>query len=237
MGRMIQLLAGWFKGSVMQKDEMDQALDHLVERGYAPKVVLDIGSAKGYWSLRAGSRWKQAHFYMIDPLSESESSLQQIVQRDPRFHYLLTAVGETRGEITMNMTPDCDGSSALDYPGADPSRQRRIPVESIDNLLTEGKIAPPDLVKIDVQGFEMHVLRGGAKMFDTANAFIIETNFYRFMPECPLAHEIIAHMTQNGYRMFDLAGSLRRPHQNDLAQIDIVFAREGGLLLNSDRWM
>ncbi len=236
MGSVFRRLTSWFKGSVMQKDEMDVALDHLVAKGYQPGVVLDIGAAKGYWSLRAGGRWKQAEFYMIDPLVESEPSLREIVARHPRFHYLLTAVGDTRGEVIMNLTPDCDGSSALDYPGADPARQRRIPLDTIDNLLAAGKLAAPDLVKLDVQGFEMHVLRGGQQMFDTAEVFIIETNLYRFMPDCPLVHEVMAYMAERGYRMFDLAGSLRRPFENDLAQIDIVFVKESSRLVESNRW-
>jgi FkbM family methyltransferase len=236
VGSVIRRLSGWFKGSVMQKDEMDLALDHLVAKGYAPRVVLDIGSAKGYWSLRAGGRWKDAQFYMIDPLTESEPSLKDIVAKHPRFHYVLTAVGDQPGEVIMNLTADCDGSSALDYPGADPNRQRRIPVETIDNLLAAGKLAAPNLVKIDVQGFEMHVLRGGQRMFASADVFIIETNLYRFMPDCPLLHEVVAYMAERGYRIFDLAGSLRRPFENDLAQIDVVFVSEKSNLVESNRW-
>jgi FkbM family methyltransferase len=220
----------------MQKDEMDLALDHLVAKGFAPRVVLDIGSAKGYWSLRAGGRWKEARFFMIDPLTESEPSLREIVARHPRFSYLLTAVGDEPGELVMNLTPDCDGSSALDYPGADPARQRRIPVDTVDNLLAAGKLMNPDLVKIDVQGFEMHVLRGGQRLFASAEVFIIETNLYRFMPACPLLHEVVAYMAERGYRIFDLAGSLRRPFENDLAQIDVVFVSDKSRLVQSNRW-
>src|SRR5690606_2178677 len=137
-----------------------------------------------------------------------------------RFEYLLLAVGDRSGTVTMNVTPDFDGSSALDYPGADPSRQRQIPLETIDNLLATGKVPAPQLVKIDVQGCEMQVLQGGSALFRSAEVFIIETNLYRFMPECPLLHEVIAYMAERGFRVFDFAGSLRRPYQDDLAQVD-----------------
>lgn len=216
---------------------MDTALDHLAAKGFVPDVVLDVGSAKGYWSLRAASRWKQARFHMIDPLAESEPSLQEICRKHDRFHYLLMAVGNRTGTATMNVTPDFDGSSALDYPGADPSRQRQIPLDTIDNLLVTGKLPAPQLVKIDVQGFEMQVLEGGGKLFETAEVFIIEANLYRFMPDCPLVHEIVAYMAARGYRMFDFAGTLRRPYQNDLAQIDVVFVSEKSPLVGSNRWM
>jgi FkbM family methyltransferase len=220
----------------MQSDEMDQALEHLQAKGFNPGVVLDVGAAKGYWSLRAAWRWKQARFFMIDPLVESEPALKEITRKDPRFAYALCAVGARRGQVVMNVTPDFDGSSALDYPGADPTRQRTIPLETIDHLLAEGTLAPPDLVKIDVQGFEMQVLEGGERLFQTAQVFIIETNLYRFMPECPLLHEVVAYMAQRGFRVFDLAGQLRRPFENDLAQIDVVFVSETSSLVASNRW-
>lgn len=220
----------------MRQDDMDKALDHLHTKGFRPQAVLDIGSAKGYWSLRAGMRFKDARFYMIDPLSESEEALQTICRKHSRFHYVLTAIGSERGEVTMNITPDCDGSSALDYPGADPSRQRKVPVETIDNLIAEGRIAPPDFVKIDVQGFEMRVLQGGQRLFESTEVFIIEANLYKFMPECPLAHEVILYMAERGYRLFDLAGELRRPFEDDLAQLDLVFVSNKSALVASNRW-
>jgi len=220
----------------MQQDEMDKALDHLLAKGFAPEVVLDIGAAKGYWSLRAASRWKQARFQMIDPLVESEPSLQEICRKHGRFDYLLLAVGNQTGTVTLNVTPDYDGSSALDYPGADPSRQRQIPLDTIDNLLSAGKLKPPQLVKIDVQGFEMQVLEGGSALFSSAEVFIIETNLYRFMPKCPLLHEVVAYMAERGYRVFDFAGSLRRPYQDDLAQVDVVFVSDKSPLVASNQW-
>src|SRR5262249_9132894 len=84
-------------------NEMHQALQHLVLKGFAPRVVLDIGSAKGWWSMIAGWYFKQARFYMIDPLTDSEENLKQICEQDARFRYLLMAVGSTPGEVTMNV--------------------------------------------------------------------------------------------------------------------------------------
>ena len=41
-----------------------------------------------------------------------------------------------------------------------------VPVVSLDELLASGARAP-NLIKIDVEGGEMEVLRGGAKLFAT----------------------------------------------------------------------
>lgn len=217
-------------------DEMDKAWRHLAEKNFQPEVVLDIGAAKGFWSLRAAEYFKKADFFMIDPLQESRSNLQEIC-KNPRFHYLLTAVGNVPGTLVMNVFPDCDGSTLLSFPGEDPGMQRSVPVATVDQLLSDNRIKPPELVKIDVQGFELKVLEGGQKLFQTAEVFIIEVNLFRFMPECPLVHEVVSYMAGRGFFLFDLAGSLRRPYENDLGQLDLVFVSAKSSMVKSNRWI
>jgi FkbM family methyltransferase len=232
------LLRGNGGDKLLPESEMDRALQHLVEKQFMPKVILDIGAAKGCWSLRAGTLFREAEFFMIDPLIESEESLRSMCKADPRYKYILIAVGDEAGHQRMNITPDCDGSTLLDYYSrAQSSRQRLVPVATVDQLLSEGRIKPPDLVKIDVQGYEIRVLQGGLKLFDTAEVFIIETNLFKFMPECPRAHEIIPAMSQKDFFLFDLAGSLRRPFENDLAQLDMVFVSAKSPMVSSNRWI
>jgi FkbM family methyltransferase len=217
---------------------MNKCLRHLVEKDFRPDVVLDIGAAKGFWSLTAGRLFKQAEFFMIDPLVESEEKLRSMCENDSRFHYILTAIGKETGEFSMNVTQDLNGSTLLPYyGGGDPERQRKIPVVTVDQLLSERKIKPPHLVKIDVQGYELKVLEGASKLFDTAEVFIIEANLFKFMPECPRVHDVIAFMAEREFFLFDLAGLLRRPFENDLAQLDLVFVSAKSPMVRSNAWI
>jgi FkbM family methyltransferase len=234
-GEMLKKIINLGHGQRAGRDDMEAALQHLVDKGFRPKVVVDIGSAKGYWTLNAAWRWKSAEFFMIDPLAESEPDLKKICE-DPRFHYILSAVGKEPGELLMNVTPDCDGSSLLEFPNPVADRQRRVPIETLDRLIESGRIKPPQFVKLDVQGFEMNVLEGGAKLFESAEVFIIEVNFFEFMPGCPRVQDIITYMAGRGFYPFDFAGFLRRPHENDLGQADIVFVRKDSPLVASNQW-
>ena len=227
--------SAWGRETV--NDEMDAALGHLVSKKFSPAVVLDIGAGKGYWSRRAGKFFRHAEFFMLDPLEENEESLRSWCENDPRCHYLLLAAGEEAKDQYVNMTPDCDGSSLLEYYGGSRSPSRRlVRVETVDALLSSKQIKPPELVKIDVQGYEMKVLRGGLRMFDTAEVFIVETSLFKFMPECPRVHEIVSFMAEKSFFLFDLAGFLRRPYENDLAQIDLVFVSSKSALVQSNQW-
>lgn len=215
---------------------MHRALAHLAAKGFRPKAVADIGAAKGYWSLGAGTLFTEAAFYMFDPLKESESALKDAADRHQRYHYFLCALGDQPGTHTINKTSDCDGSSLLDYYEDNGTPTEQIRVETLDGMVADGKMPSPDLVKIDVQGFEMKVIDGGEQALRAAEVVIIEANMFRFMPECPLAHEVMARMAGLGFQLFDLAGELRRPFENDLGQLDLVLVRSDSPLVGSSRW-
>jgi FkbM family methyltransferase len=232
----LRKLAGLVDRAAPDGNDMEQAVGHLVEKGFNPPVVLDVGSGKGYWSVMASLRWPDARFMMIDPLPDSEDALIKTC-RDRRFKYLLMAVGAEPGEAVMNLTPEADGSSLLSPPDPDPRHRLTVPVKTLDQLLESGEIDPPQLVKLDVQGFELKVLDGGQKLFDTADVFIIESNLFEFMPGCPRMHQLVGYMAGRGFYPFDFAGLLRRPFENDLGQVDIVFVRGTHPMVQNIRWV
>jgi FkbM family methyltransferase len=219
-----------------QLDLMDHALWHLREKGFRPGAVLDVGAAKGHWSRRAAALWPEAAFYLFDPLTESELALRALCDADPRFHYFLMALGRERATRRMNVASDPEASSLLDFPGQDQAAQREVPVETVDSLLAAGRIPRPDLVKLDVQGYELEVLAGGTALFRAPCVFVVEVSLFEFMPRCPLAHDVVVYFAERGYRVFDVAGLLRRPFQEDLGQMDLVFVPRDSPLAAERRW-
>src|SRR5439155_4305883 len=79
---------------------MDAAIQHLVDKGFHPRAILDIGAAQGFWSCKYSTFFKEARIDMIDPLVENEASLQKLCQAQERFHYQLCAVGRECGTQT-----------------------------------------------------------------------------------------------------------------------------------------
>jgi len=216
---------------------MEATLDHLVKKGFQPKVIFDVGAAKGYWSEVATYFFPNSEFYLVDALEANEPRLQELCAKHPNIHYFINAAGDQEGELVMNVTPDLDGSSLLSFGRERQPEDQVVKVITLDSLLERGLAQPPQLVKMDVQGYELKALDGGQRLFETAEVFILEISLFEFMPGTPLFHEVVAYMAQRGYRVFDLAGFLHRPFEDDLGQVDLVFVRNHHPFVASNRWM
>jgi FkbM family methyltransferase len=220
-------------------DDTRALLLELQARGFEARTVLDVGASDGRWSAMAAERFPKARFFLIEARAEMRGPLDAFCERHPGSRWLQAGAGAAAGERLLTIREDRHGSSFLPAASLDEARsgrQRSVPVVTIDSLLDGAGMAMPNLVKLDVQGFELEVLRGGRHLFGAVEVFIVETSFFRFLPGMPLFHEVIAFMADRGYYAYDFAGSLRRPYDGALGQTDICFARDGGMLRASVRW-
>ncbi len=105
------------------------------------------------------------------------------------------------------------------------------------SLIDKNDIPIPDLMKIDVQRFELEVLKGGESCFGYTEVFILEVSLFQFLENQPLLHEVINFMLDRNYVLYDFLNMAHRPLDRALGQIDACFVRRDGLLRDSDRWV
>ena len=213
----------------------ETALDHLGRRGFDPKVVLDVGAAKGYWSELASHYFPQAQFYLLEPLSGNVPPLQELSGKFPNFHFVSCAAGESPADLFIHVMPDGNGSSLLPAGEARQPQDEKVKVVTIDSLLANGTLRPPQLVKLAVHGYELRALAGGSRLFDTTEVFLLKVSLYESLPGTPLFHEVVAYMAERGYVVFDVAGFLRRPSEEDLAKVELVFVKGDSPLVAGKR--
>jgi hypothetical protein len=101
-----------------------------------------------------------------------------------------------------------------------------IRVETLDDLIARGVIAPPDFIKLDIQGAELAALDGGAhRALPAASVVVLETWLARsYGAQTPIAHEVMAYMTAHGYHLFDV-GDAYREERGVMGAVDFWFAR------------
>ena len=150
--------------------------------------------------------------------------------------YFLAGAGARIDTMPIAIWDDLAGSSLL-FNANDNKEIREIEILTIDNLIDSGKIDLPELVKLDIQGFELEALKGAKKTFGYTEAYIMEASLFPFnAPGMPVIADVINFMLDRNYVVYDFPGFSRRPCDGALGQCDICFVKQNGFLRASNAW-
>jgi hypothetical protein len=144
--------------------------------------------------------------------------------------YKLAGAGREAGELELNIWPDLACSSfVVPFNSNSDLGQRKIPIVTIDSLFNEGQELP-QLAKLDIQGFELEALAGATRLLGHTECFIVEVSLQKTAPGVPTFAEVVSFFDERGYKLYDIPGHLRRPVDNVLGELDLVFVKDGGVL-------
>lgn len=140
-------------------------------------VLLDIGANFGAWTIPALTGTPAVgHCYAVEPAHGPFGALLRNLELNGcanRCTPLQVVVGDTSGFLSFRLDTLDAGSSTSHVASGDPATHRpagalwhaqpiriKMPAFTVDDLIDQNVIAPPSLVKIDVEGYEGLVLRG-----------------------------------------------------------------------------
>jgi len=160
---------------------------------------------------------------MVEPLRERTAELKALCAEVGRAELVSAVAGRSRGEARFRVAPDLDGSGVATGPG---ETGRTVPVTTLDEEAAERGLKGPYFIKLDTHGFEVPILEGAIKILGETAGLVIEAYNFRLTPECLRFHELCAWMNERGFRVADLLDPLRRPADEVLWQMDLVFLRK-----------
>jgi FkbM family methyltransferase len=214
-------------------------LEDLKSRGWNCKTVLDVGANQGNWSRMAKEIFTDAKFYLIEPQIEMKDNLEKFCNEYKDCHYFSVGAGAKKDILTFTVWDDLAGSSFLPKPNENlkqEGKQREIEITTIDDLLSTSKIEMPDLIKLDIQGFELEALKGAESTFSNTEVYILEVSLFHFDVAMPVFSDVINFMLERGYVAYDFPGFLRRPLDGALGQCDVCFVKKDGFFRKSNHW-
>jgi FkbM family methyltransferase len=133
-------------------------------------IVLDIGACIGHYTLVAAGRVDPARgrVYAFEPQPETFELLDRNIALNGFGHAraIHAAVGAEAGRVRVYRGPEnWGGHEVYASPGCEGRESAEVELLAIDDFL-EAEGVVPTIVKMDVEGFEYHALRGMRRLLD-----------------------------------------------------------------------
>lgn len=210
---------------------MSLGLAAMAARGFAPKTILDAGAFEGNWSRIAKGIWPSSRLIMIEPNRDKKGRLIEVAaELDATLLCELLGAQDSQ-EVRFHIMES--GSSIMAERSAVARTEETRHLRTLDSLLND--ITAPALLKIDAQGYELQILTGASKVLPAFEAVLLEVAIIEINEGAPLLHDVIAFMKSRGFVSYDILEIHRRPLDNALNQVDIIFIREQSSLIADKR--
>ena len=204
-------------------------------RALGIETIYDIGANVGTWSLLAKSIIPKARIQAFEPLQRCRAAFIRNTALVDGIEFHDVALGPDDRMGTMHIGADTDTSSLLPPCGQAEhasAETRQMPVRSLDAFVVANKLPEPDLLKLDVQGYELEVLRGAPMMMQHAKAVLCEVSFVPLYKGQCLFADVVTFMSLAGFCLRAFAVETRTGVA--LEQTDVLFIKEsqGNILTN-----
>ena len=193
------------------------------------RTVIDIGANKGGAARGFLGFFPNAKIYCIEPIPKLCRRLEEWARvQGLAVEVLQVALSCERSEQSLYVDKRNDIWSTLLRPSPEKSSQYdqiQVHVDTLDNVASELALAGDVLVKIDTEGLDLQVIRGGEATLRRSTAVIVESVFYPspLGDDAPTFEDISSALRELGYVY---RGNVRLGcHQGTPMLADVLFVR------------
>ena len=151
---------------------------------------------------REGHRFfPNAQYTLVEPQDHLKSHIQDLLDLGRKIIWINAGAADQSGILPFKISDRDDSSTFIPTP--DPGASRiSVPVKTLNEIVSAA-IVPPDMVKIDAEGFDLRVLAGATQLLGKTDIFFVEAAICCPAYENTIA-KVIRRMDAAGYRVVDL---------------------------------
>lgn len=175
------------------------------EMKITPSVVFDIGACVLHWTNSAKQIWPNAEYIVFEAMDETK-----FIYENAGLKHFNGVLSDTDGKVVdfyQNLEwfggnsyykENSEHSQIADIIFNESHIVKKV-TRTIDSLVESNNLPQPDLIKIDVQGAELDVLRGAEKTLSKCSNLIVELQHKQYNKGAPHYSQVVEYLKTLGF--------------------------------------
>ena len=166
--------------TLSREDTTSIEAQNLLEEINSDSVFYDIGACKGIYSIAGSNKSPEADIFAFEPEEENSERIKKLkIINDSNVNIIDKCVGDKDGKVDFYTHKSANGihttskESLESFSSDNQIKQYEVEMTTVDTLLENESIPLPTLVKIDVEGAEVDVLKGARETIKTSKPAIL----------------------------------------------------------------
>lgn len=173
-------------------------------KGKKDKIVFDVGANEGFYTFRMKENNPNLKIMAIEPVPSTFNLLKKNVNSNKLKNVILKnlALTKEKGKIIFEIVPEATMIASLDIamqkrPWLDTKRIKKITVASttLKDLCNKLKIDHIDILKLDVEGSELEILKSSKDFLPNIKKIVIEWHSEKLKKGCK------DFLKENGFKL------------------------------------
>ncbi len=193
------------------------SLKFLRNSGLIPKTIIDVGVQ--YQTIELISIFPDCQHILIEPVEEYRDKIIANYSSIKDKEFIWAAASSQPGKLFLNLIKrDSETTTHSELSDNHSSNARyEVDVITLDDLCQEKRYEEPYLLKVDVDGKDLEVLKGAEKTLKSTVCVVIEAPLPRLL-------ERIEYLQAHGFMLWDIIDFCY--YHGSLYQVDLVFLRQ-----------
>ncbi len=197
-------------------------------------LVLDVGANTGQYGRALRSAGYRGEIVSFEPQSAALAKLRRAGDADPGWRIEPIGLAAAAGRAEIQIAGNSASSSLLEMharhreaaPQTAPVGTESIELATLDalagELIADGQAT---FLKLDVQGYELEVLKGAAQTLGKIAAIEVEMSLVELYRGAPSLPDLYSHLDAAGFECVAISPGFSDRRSGRMLQVDGLFAR------------
>lgn len=196
-------------------------------------TILDIGANEGQFTKVITQILPGVQVYSFEPLKVAYEIFKSQFKGNNKIEIFNFALGDEDKQSSIYKNEFSASSSVIAmtellkeaFPFSRSVTEEKITIKRLDDFSYNLNLNKEILMKIDVQGFELNVLKGAENTLRDVKLIIVETSFFELYQKQPLFKDVYNYLIRNGFNYFGSLEQIYDERDGKILQSDSIFLR------------